>query len=191
MSDRLQIVNRLIKQEADEILYKKGLREILHAFGTPHVHGSYALDLMTWRDLDIYLQADNFPEADFFLLGAKICTVFQPVKMSFRNERIAKTQHLPTGLYWGIYLGDERAGAWKIDLWAVDRPEYERLRRYQEEIKKKLTPARITSILAIKSQCWSDPGYRRVFTSADIYDAVLEKNVCDTKGFRTLIGMPG
>jgi hypothetical protein len=30
--------------------------------------------------------------------------------MSFRNELIAKTKGLPTGLYWGIYFGNERAG---------------------------------------------------------------------------------
>ena len=190
MSDDLQQLNRLIKQEADEILYEKGLMEILQAVGAPHVHGSYALDLMTWRDLDIYLQVENCPEADFFSLGAKICTVFRPVKMSFRNERIAKTQHLPNGLYWGVYLGNERNGAWKIDLWAVDRTEYARLSGYQDAIKKKLTPAHIASILTIKSQCWNDPGYRRAFSSADIYDAVIEKNVCDMEGFRSFLGKP-
>jgi hypothetical protein len=110
MHDYYQNINLNIKREADAILYEKGLINILHSFGTPYVHGSYLLDLMTWRDLDIYLQADDISIPDFFVLGERICSLFSPVKMSFRNELKAKTKGLPTGLYWGIYLGKERAG---------------------------------------------------------------------------------
>src|SRR5689334_17744917 len=116
----LLTTDQLIRNEADEIIYKKGLHKILSAFGHPHYTGSYALKLMTWRDLDIYLQYENISEEKFFELGAEIVASFQPVKMSFRNERLARTQGLPPGLYWGIYLGDEKAGAWKIDIWAMN-----------------------------------------------------------------------
>jgi hypothetical protein len=53
MNDLLNL-NTLIKQEADKILFDEGLLSILRSFGTPHISGSYSLDLMTWRDLDIY-----------------------------------------------------------------------------------------------------------------------------------------
>ena len=111
--DPLIKLNELIKKEADEILFQKGLLAILNSFGNAHVSGSYSLDLMTWRDLYIYLETKNIIETDFFLLGGKIASTFNPVKMSYRNERIGKTQGLPNGLYWGTYLGNERAGAWK------------------------------------------------------------------------------
>src|SRR4051794_17411125 len=119
MNENLEDLNLSIKTEADEILLEKGLLNILNCFGIPHITGSYSLGLMTWRDLDVYLEVDNFSETDFFLLGSKICSVFTPIKMSFRNELLAKTKGLPSGLYWGVYLGNERAGAWKIDIWAV------------------------------------------------------------------------
>jgi hypothetical protein len=183
MNDLLT-VNSLIKKEADEILYEKGLFRILSSFGTPHISGSYALDLMTWRDLDIYLETDNIPETEFFVLGGKISTVFQPVKMSFRNERIARTKGLPAGLYWGVYLGNERTGAWKIDIWAVSSAECQRLVEYCSDIKQKLTPATAIQILDIKSQCWQDPAYRRSYSSMDIYKAVLEKNVTGMEAFK-------
>ncbi|MDB5232578.1 MAG: hypothetical protein JWN76_3383 [Chitinophagaceae bacterium] len=184
MSDHLQSLNIHIKKEADEILYKKGLIDILNSFGTPHIHGSYLLDLMTWRDLDIYLEVDNIAESDFFLLGGKICTVLKPVKMSFRNETISKTQNLPFGLYWGIYLGNERAGAWKIDIWTVGTSECERLIDYCKEIKQQLTSLAVSRILEIKSQCWTDPEYRRSYSSSDIYTAVLEKNIPNIGEFK-------
>lgn len=177
-------LNSLIKKEADEILFEKGLMDILRSFGTPRVSGSYALGLMTWRDLDIYLEVEDIAEVDFFKLGGEICTVFTPVKMSFRNEVIAKTKGLPAGLYWGIYLGNERAGAWKIDVWAVEASECRRLINYCNDIKKVLTPATASIITDIKSHCWQDPEYRKTYASTDIYKAVLENNVTDTEGFR-------
>ena len=139
---------------------------------------------MTWRDLDIYLETDHITETDFFFLGGKIATTLNPVKMSFRNETIAKTKGVQHGLYWGVYLGDERNGAWKIDIWAVTTDECESLLEYSKQIKRKLTPINSLQILDIKSQCWKNPAYRRSFTSADIYHAVLDKGITDMNGFQ-------
>src|SRR4051812_46288798 len=97
--------NNEIKKEADEILDRKGLRKILDAYGKPHVTGSYELDLMVWRDLDIYLEAGSMDERTFFSMGSEIAELLHPVKMSYRNERIMRTAGLPDGMYWGIYLG--------------------------------------------------------------------------------------
>src|SRR6266849_6481035 len=140
MNNSLLRLNEQIKKEADDILYQKGLLQILNEFGQPHVTGSYCLNLMTWRDLDIYLATEQINEATFFTLGGSIAALLNPVKMSFRNEKLKQTPGLPDGLYWGIYLGDEREGAWKIDVWAVDRTECNRLINYCDAIEKKLTP---------------------------------------------------
>jgi hypothetical protein len=59
MSASLLQLNEEIKNEADVILHEKGLLALLRSFGRPHVSGSYALDLMTWRDLDIYLVVEE------------------------------------------------------------------------------------------------------------------------------------
>ena len=191
MNNPLLSLNLQIKKEADEILYEEGLLSILSGFGIPHLTGSYSLDLMTWRDLDIYLQADELTEADFFRLGSRISTIFKPLKMSFRNERIAQTKNLPLGFYWGVYLGDERAGAWKIDIWAMDTAECQRLVQFCTDIRNELTPAIALSILGIKSQCWQDPAYRRSYNSLDIYRAVLDGHVTDVEGFRRYLATGG
>ena len=120
---------------------------------------------------------ENISTSDFFSLGRKIEANFHPVKMSFRNEITGKTKGLPNGLYWGIYLGNERAGAWKIDVWAVNSFECKGLLSHCTAIQQKLTPENSFHILNIKSQCWQDPEYRRSYTSMDIYNAVLERNI--------------
>lgn len=184
MDHLLTSLNEQIKSEADQILYNKGLHEMLKKYGTPHISGSYDLNLMTWRDLDIYLEVKEFSKKDFFLLGADIETTLQPVKMHFRNELIAKTDGLPIGLYWGVYLGNERDGAWKIDIWSVDSNECGRLLNFCVVLKEKITAESAIDIMTIKSQCWTDPQYRRTYTSSDIYTAVLEKGIRTIDDFR-------
>jgi hypothetical protein len=184
MRSDYQDLNLTIKREADAILYERGLLEILRPYGTPTIHGSYFLDLMTWRDLDIYLQVDKFSTTEFFALGERICGTFAPVKMSFRDELRAKTPELPLGLYWGVYLGNERAGAWKIDIWAVSAEECQQRLHYCADIKQKLDAESVQRILEIKSACWRDAEYRRSYSSSDIYKAVLERNITSVGGFK-------
>ena len=90
---------------------------------------------------------------------------------------------LPKGRYWGVYLGDERNGAWKIDIWVSEPEAFAVTRAYSERIAERLSESSRLVILAIKSACWRHPEYRRRFSSIDIYSAVLEHGVADLDGF--------
>jgi hypothetical protein len=160
-----------------------GLRDLLAAFGEVHVIGSYALRLMTWRDLDIHIVREEVHPAAFFELGGAIATLLKPHRMHYRDETIAQTPGLPRGLYWGVYLGDERKGAWKIDIWTSSRAGFEPVKRHGDRILERLTPATREAILAVKSACWQHPDYRRGFSSSDIYAAVLDHGVKDAERF--------
>src|SRR5437762_2557294 len=103
MSHDLAVFSEAIQREAEELLETSGLRALLSRYGTPYVTGSYALRLMTWRDLDINLEADHLSVAEFFDLGGTIASMLGAIRMSFRNERIAQSEGLPRGLYWGVY----------------------------------------------------------------------------------------
>ena len=176
--------DEIIRREADELLGTRGLRSLLEEYGTPHVSGSYVLHLMTWRDLDIYLEQEELSVESFFHLGSRIASCLGPARMSFRNERIKQTPGLPSGLYWGIYLGDERKGAWKIDIWTIDSQELEEQLQFTERIAADLTPSLRSRILSIKEACWQDPGYRKTYTSQDIYYAVIKEGIEDIDSFK-------
>lgn len=60
--EELHRQNDALKQEADKLLVGKGLMRILEAYGRPYVTGSYDLDTMTWRDLDLYLEMETCSE---------------------------------------------------------------------------------------------------------------------------------
>ena len=160
-----------------------GLRDLLAAFGEVHVIGSHALRLMTWRDLDIHVVREDVHPTAFFELGGAIAALLTPHRMHYRDETVEQTPGLPRGLYWGVYLGDERKGAWKIDIWTSTRANFEPVKRYGDRMLERLTPSTREAILAVKSACWQHPDYRRGFSSADIYAAVLDHGVKDAERF--------
>ncbi len=182
MSLELEILNETILDEANKILYKLGLHDLLGKYGNPHVSGSYLLNMMTWRDLDIYLESDEISQADFFELGKEISIKLEPLKMNFRNERIGKTSHLPHGLYWGIHthlFGEQ----WKIDIWAISSDEVKQKQESVEELNRQMDEDKRKSILTLKYHLHHHPKYRKEFFSVDIYEAVVHHQVVTVKRF--------
>lgn len=182
MPEPQQKLNEELRAEADQLL-ASGLRTILNEYGDAHIVGSYDLHLMVWRDLDVHVVRSDLDKREFFELGGRIAALLGPHRMHYRDETIVATEGLPGGLYWGVYLGDERAGAWKIDVWATDAKGFEATRAYGERIRERLTDTNRSLILQIKTECWRHPKYRREFASGDIYSAVLDYGVADINGF--------
>jgi hypothetical protein len=175
-------IDQELRNEADQLL-DSGLLAILEDYGVAHVIGSYDLHLMVWRDLDIHIVQPAINKRKFFELGGRIAELLNPHRMHFRDETIAATEGLPRGLYWGVYLGDERRGAWKIDIWTTNAEGFEPTRSYGERIRERLSHTNRALILEIKSAIWSHPKYRRDFASGDIYSAVLDHGVVNLDGF--------
>lgn len=165
-----------IVKESDNILYNLGLKVTLDKYGETFVTGSYYLDLMTWRDLDIYVINDDFNKSDLFDLGKEIVEKLNPYKMIFNNECIRQRSGLPKGLYWGIYTiidGNE----WKIDIWCVDSKQAKEFKKDIISMKEKINDERKDLILQIKSKICNHAEYRKGILSIDVYDAVINHNI--------------
>ena len=173
------VENAELKREAETLIQGCGLPGLLAAYPAWFIGGSYSYDLMCWRDLDIYVLE---PERDLkrcfevayelsFRLGAK--------KSRFTNN----TGGEPDGFYWGIKLGDERQGAWKLDVWFLSPTSYEQHASYSAKMNEKLTSESRAIILAIKEAYWRRPEYRDTVTSDQIYRAVLESGAQDLSDF--------
>ena len=72
MPDDLTEQDVRLRREANALLTDGGLVALLAEYGTVHLSGSYALQLMTWRDLDIYMEAPNVSVDAYFDLGRRI-----------------------------------------------------------------------------------------------------------------------
>ncbi|MDP3947586.1 MAG: hypothetical protein Q8Q41_02760 [bacterium] len=172
-SELTQLNNSLIA-EAQAILYKDGLWDVLSKYGVPSVTGSFVLKTMAYRDLDLYLESDTISEAEFFDLGRAINTALKPARMSYRNEFRMKTPNLPMGFYWGVYTDLESRGSWRIDIWTMSHDQIINFKNRLEETMSKITEENRLIILDIKNRL---SGRKERISSMIIYRAVLDENV--------------
>src|ERR1051326_4051878 len=107
MYKELNEQDETIRTEADILLNENRLLAILSKYGKTHIHGSYQLKLMTWRDLDIYLNNKDLAISDFFEMGKEIAIQFNPIKMSYKNNRDGIFKEEPKGLYWGTKFNNQ------------------------------------------------------------------------------------
>ncbi|GAA2405250.1 hypothetical protein GCM10010191_11330 [Actinomadura vinacea] len=177
-----------LRREADELLYDRGLLAMAERIGETFVAGSYFYDLMSWRDLDLYIDAPEVSIGDFFALGAELTERLGGWKSFFTDTRSrshdgpgARENKDPRrrlrGLYWGVRLGDTRRGAWKFDIWAVDRATFELTVRQAHSFVQRLTERSRAAILRIKEPYWDGPRYPGTIRSWMVYEAVLDAGV--------------
>jgi hypothetical protein len=175
--------NTELKTEADLLMRRCGLPELLAVYSDWFIGGSYSYDLMCWRDLDLYVLDLERDLKQCFAIGYELTERLGAQKSHFTNNVGGE----PSGFYWGIRLGDTRQGAWKLDVWFLDQAGYERHAAYSSTMRDKLTRESRSIMLAIKEAYWRRPEYRDTVTSDMIYRAVLDHGVRTVSDFERSI----
>lgn len=175
--------NAELKRQADLLIQECRLPELLAVYPGWFVGGSYSYDLMCWRDLDIYVLDPQHDLKRCFEVAYELTQRLAAKKSRFTNNVGGE----PNGFYWGIKLGDERQGAWKLDVWFLDSESYEQHADYSARMREKLTAETSSIILAIKEAYWRRPEYRDSVTSELIHRAVLENGVKDVSDFERFL----
>jgi hypothetical protein len=177
------MANKELKAEADQLMQKCRLAELLADYPRWFVGGSYSYDLMCWRDLDVYVLEPQHDLKRCFEVGYELTRSLAARKSRFTNNIGGE----PNGLYWGIKLGDERQGAWKMDLWFLDAQGYEQHANYSADMCAKLITETRSAILEIKEAYWRRAEYRDTITSDLIYRAVLHNGVKSVLDFERFL----
>jgi len=180
--DLIEQENQL-RKEADVILYDKQIESILAKYGKVQVQGSYYLQLMTWRDLDFYVQNDEMSINDCFDLAKELAVALNPIKLSYKNNLLQSVKNEPDGIYFGIKTKIVDEFVWKLDIWILDTKQFNEKFGVCEHILPLLTPENRKIILKIKNELCHHPDYRDSITSFDIYNAVLKESVKDINQF--------
>lgn len=177
---KILINSQLIKKEAEELLAKYNIIEILDKYGTVKFTGSYELGLMYKKDIDISLINDNLSVSDFTTLGKELIDKLNTPSVYYRNTRITPVSKRPeNALYWGI-----KTEEWFIDVWAMNKITYQKAEKYIEEIKSKLNNHNRFIILKLKDEFLKFKTYGKDFGSRELYDAVLNYNVTNATEFK-------
>lgn len=160
-----------LRAEALELLDGE-LGEVLRELGEVEVAGSVALDLMVWRDIDLFVQLE--PSEAPRLLGAvprlaeALATQGQPVsRISYRDEHLEPDPAFPDSP--GLYVALVTLGGWKIDLWGWDAARYALQRQRHRDLGEVMEGADRDLVLRLKDATRSRPDY----SSLRVYEFVL------------------
>ena len=170
-----------LRQEALDLVTGSGMAALLERqFRRPMIVGSVALDLMTWRDIDIYVPLDPAHRDRFVailppIVAALGATGHVAYRITYNDEWFRPRGDYGQGYYFGFRIAAADGHAWKIDLWAWDPPVYEQKLDEFAALDARLQRADRALILRLKSEAQGLPGFRDRITSHDIYQFVLDE----------------
>ena len=174
------------KNNANKLLYDFGLLDELNIYGTPYIVGSYAIDLMAWNDLDIYVSNESMSTEKLYELTSFILNAFHPVWYEANKDVIdGKT-------VWFHGFETEILGELcNVDIWFFDSDIITKASDFSKNIKQKLLvdPELKGVVINIKQSLIANEQYGfDKFSSIDVYTAVFEDNVRSYKGFTEKYG---
>ena len=169
------------KNNADNLLYDFGLLNELKKYGTPYIVGSYAMDLMAWNDLDIYVSNESMSTEKLYELTSFILKTFHPMWYEAKKEvSDGKT-------VWFHGFETEILGELcNVDIWFFDSCTITKALDFSENIKQKLlaNPELKEIVVNIKQSLIENEQYGfDKFSSMDVYKTVFENNVRSYKEF--------
>lgn len=176
-----------LHEQADGILRDLNLIQVLKKSGDPKIVGSYALDLMSWPDIDIvvvtepnykqYLELINylFEKENVYSLN------LQDFRKSIHPDR-------PQGIYCSISYLVKPDLFWKIDVWFLQEAKSLDV---VNEVKLKLNDTNREIILKIKNEMREKTKHGKEISGIDVYNAVLDSEVKDLEGFRQYLKQLG
>lgn len=165
-----------IRTNARKILETKKIEDILKNAGDLFYTGSYALDLMTWNDIDMQLvPKDGLCPidilGDFLKYISKDPGFIEGKMIRFNGTYKPK---MPRGVYLGIQLDSpEYGGRWKFDIWVLSKEDFKKNRDFIQEIQKKLDPCTRKLILELKHEIMAGDERMPQMGSHFLYQAVL------------------
>ncbi len=163
------------KNNADKLLYNFGLLNELKNHGTPYIVGSYAMDLMAWNDLDIYVSNEFMSTEKLYELTSFILNTFHPMWYEAKQDTIdGKTA-------WFHGFETEILGElWNIDIWFFDNETITNTMDFCNRIKAQADADEVnrTATIKIKQALIKNEQYGfGKYTSMDVYRAVFEMEI--------------
>jgi hypothetical protein len=167
--------NKYFQEKANDLLAKTSIENVLSKYGEFSFQGSYSYGLMMSGDIDMYVISENITRdkaLDIFNEIVKSVPVFYGYKF---NDFVSHPgwEGIPRGYCFNLSLRDN-GEKWKMDIWLLQKTEFDKLENYKQLIKEKLNDANKLTILDIKN--YREENKLKI-SSVKIYDAVLKDGI--------------
>lgn len=182
MTKNFQEIAKSIRSNAKQVLESKKIDSTIRQMGELFYTGSYALDLMTWNDIDMQVVVKNGTNAIEALGSIFNHLMNDPgfIEAQIIHFRGNYKPKMPRGVYLGIKMDyPDLGGIWKLDIWSLAKQDFEKNRVLIETLKSKLDPQNRALILELKHEMMA--GSERVpqMGSHFLYQAILLDGIRD------------
>lgn len=166
------------KQEAEDLLAKSKLNDVLDHYGETIITGSFSYDLMLSPDIDIYLITESPEQTSTSLLQELIKQRFWNGYLFYDWLHFRSNKHpgFPKSFYVGL-KATHNNHRWKVDIWTLNSDAYHE--KDDDWVSAKLTNETKALILKLKKE---RNDKHLDIPSYQIYDAVLNHGTNSLKG---------
>ena len=172
-----------IYEKADDLMYNHGLLKLLKKYGDVHIVGSYRMGIMTWNDIDFYMDKSGLNTQNYYNLTSDIVKEMMP--SCFNGEINIKNGMAFMGFE--TKISEER---WNIDIWWKDKAEIDNSLAYANDIVQLIQkrPELKEAVMKIKQELIMRGLYgfdkgKKHYHSKEIYDAVFNEGIVTTEQF--------
>ncbi|MCM1134628.1 MAG: hypothetical protein NC400_03540 [Clostridium sp.] len=172
-----------IYEKADNLMYHHGLLKLLQKYGDVSIVGSYRMGIMTWNDLDFYMDKSGLNPQNYYDLAADIMKTMVP--SCFNGEINIENE--------SAFLGFETkmsGDRWNIDIWWKSKSEIDDSIVYANDIVHRIEkrPELKNAVMKIKQKLIARGFYgldkgKKHYHSKEIYDAVFKEEILTTEQF--------
>lgn len=177
-----------IHEEASNVIEVINLEEILDDYGEIAYVGSFALEVMVLRDIDLnlFIESDSEIEEAFWKI-AKTFSKNEYTSLVLISDNLdGHEENRPVSMYLGLKV-KYRGETWKFDIRVMKR-EHDASSSYIKSVKSLMSDEKREVILEIKSKLSNHPLYGKKFGGFHIYEAVLKDGVRDVEEFLEKVG---
>ena len=160
-----------IKEQAADKLAQSKIIDRLSQFGKVYITGSYALDLMVRKELDINVVTTKLAASGIIEIVSEVMKILDPISLDYRNRTLSETKIRIDG-HW-LYV--KCLDGWKFDIWLIDETENAKQASEMATFMKRLNTENRKIILAIKEAVLEDPELSKTYSGQKVYEAVLDK----------------
>jgi hypothetical protein len=165
----------VLRQEADFILQKVRLYEILGPYGRIVPTGSYYLDVMIYPDIDLYIS--KVPIEELFAIGGQLAACELVYQVVFEKSRTAA---LPGGLYLKPRIEYGQWGRpWKIDIWSLEDEVIDEKMADMLRFKQEMTAEVKERILRYKYSILTENHRTPMYSGYHICKAFIDEGLTD------------
>lgn len=183
-----------IRSNAKQVLKLKKIDSMISEVGDLLYTGSYTLNLMTWNDIDmqVILKKGAHPItalSGIFTALAKEPDFIEAQMIHFHGNFKPK---MPRGVYLGVQINcPELGGIWKLDIWSLTKPDFEKNRLFMETLRSKLNPENRKLILELKQEMREGKDRVPQMGSHLVYQAVLLEGIQDKEAIYRYLAKQG